>query len=532
MESSSPPSTGEDPNVCLRFSLGPTNLGILRPHLDIMKEHPVVIEQRDFRFDVYGRPADVATAIAYSFLNPTNNADPAPQGTSAVLAGASPGQKRQTSSVVHTRREQQPPSLEQTKNDQRESDTIAGRLTAGRIQIDDQATPHGYLINLTEPSTSSTKALSSYEASITTDLASPPSMQGVNKWKTDYDLAWEQFFGPRNNTQQEATESMEPKSWSVTILLSMPFRVIQYLMLTSHGFKTYLVEEPNLDACTRQGISQERIKLIAEQAGMVVAINNVQLPSIDSNPEESPVWLQLDDRKALRAVLLGVCKALEQEPVRRVIQMGLGQSELELRKTWDGILGQTITSGTTPNEREWVMDDRTSREENVQPPASVTWAESPTEARRVQGDRNSTAPAAQRRRQTEPAWHPVTTRITSPNRIAEHRRTSERDVWNNRLTDGWDSAAGVYRSPRDTPSVVAGDPWMATSQSVGNFFTESGHNGAESLVDGAMGPSTSNSSLSEDSQGNGRRCRSTSSQEAREPRHHDDSNSNNNNEDP
>ncbi|KAF9145445.1 hypothetical protein BGX30_008869 [Mortierella sp. GBA39] len=439
MESSSPPSTGEDPNVCLRFSLGPTNLGILRPHLDIMKEHPVVIEQRDFRFDVYGRPADVANAIAYSFLSPTKNADPVPQGTSAVLA----------------------------------------------------------------------------------DLASPPSMPDVNKWKTDYDLAWERFFGPRNNTQQEATESLEPKSWSVTILLSMPFRVIQYLMLTSHGFKTYLVEEPNLDACTRQGVSQERIKLIAEQARMVVAINNVQLPSIDSNPEESPVWLQLGDRKALRAVLLGVCKALEQEPVRGVIQMGLGQSELELRKTWDGILGQTITSGTTP--REWVMDDRTSREENVQPPASVTWVESPTEARRVQGDR----------RQAEQDWHHVTARITSPNRIAEHRRISERDAWNNRLTeewDGWDSGA---RSQRDTPSVVVRDPWMATtSQSVGSFFTESGHNGAESLVDGVMGPSTSNSSLSEDSQGNGRRCRSTSSQEAREPRHHDDSNSNNNTEDP
>ena len=196
----------------------------------------------------------------------------------------------------------------------------------------------------------------------------------------------------------------------------MPFRVVQYLMLASYGFKTYLVEEPNLDACARQGISQERLKLIAQQAGMVVAINNVQLPSIESNPEESPVWLQLDDRKALRAVLLGVCKALEQEPVRGVIQEGLGQGELELRKTWDGILDQTITSGTTPNEREWVMDYRTSREEDVRSPASVTWGESPMEARRVQGDRNSAALAAQRRRQIERARYPLTTRVASVSR--------------------------------------------------------------------------------------------------------------------
>lgn len=416
MDSSSSPSTGGDPNVCLRFSLGPTNLGILRSHLDIMKEHPVVIEQRDFRFDVYGRPTDVANAIAYSFLGPTKSANPAPQGTNAVLASASPGLKRQTSSVVHTEKDEQMPSLEQTRNDQRESDTIAGRLTAGRIHIDDQATPHEYLINKNEPSTSSTKTSSSSEASITTDMISPSSMPDVNKWKTDYDLAWERFFGTRNNKEQEATESLEPKSWSVTILLSMPFRVIQYLMLTSLGFKTYLVEEPNLDACARHGISQERLKLIAQQAGMVVAINNVQLPSMEFNPEESPVWLQLDDRKALRAVLLGVCKALEQEPVRGVIQEGLGQGELELRKTWDGILDQTITSGTTPNEREWVMDYGTSREEDVRPSTSVTWGESPVEVRRMQGDRNSAALAAQRRRQTERARYPLTSSVVSVSR--------------------------------------------------------------------------------------------------------------------
>ncbi|KAF8942950.1 hypothetical protein BGZ47_005964 [Haplosporangium gracile] len=529
----------EDPNVCLRFSLGPTNLGILRPHLDVMKEHPVVIDQRDFRFDVYGRPADVANAIAYSFLGPAKSVVHAPHGSSAVLAGTSPEQKRQSLSVVHARKEQQLPSLEHTRNDQRECDTIAERHTAGRISIDNQAAPHGLpghgcLINKTEPSTPTAKIPLSSEASKTTNVVSPPP--DAAKWKTDYDLAWERFFGTRNNKEQEPTESLEPKPWSVTVLLSMPFRVIQYLMLTSHGFKTYLVEEPNLDACAHQGISQERLKLIAQQAGMVIAINDVQLPSIESNPEESPVWLQLDDRKALRAVLLGVGKALQQEPIRGVVQKGLGQDELELRKRWDGILDQTITSGTTPNEGEWVMDYRASRKENVRTTESANWGESPIEDRRAQWDKNSAALAAQRRRQTERARHPLAPRIASPNRIAEHRQRSERDAWSNRLTeerDRWDTAVGVDQSRWDTPSVVTRDPWTTTtSQSVGSFFTESEHHGAELSVDGIIGASTGKRSLSEGSQGSGRSSRSASSQEVpwtvtRESRPHDRNNNNN-----
>ncbi|KAG0294635.1 hypothetical protein BGZ97_005033 [Linnemannia gamsii] len=512
MGSSSSPSAGEDPNVCLRFSLGPTNLGILRPHLDIMKEQPVVIEQRDFHFDVYGQPADVANAIAYNFLGPTKSADRVPPqgGSVEVFTNAIPGPKLPSSVGDASPGHRLLSSAALTGNDQQESDTAIGRIVAGRINIDDDVAIHGSAPN----------------------------------WKTDYDLAWERSFGTPNSQAQATAESQEPKPWSVTILLSMPFRVIQYLMLTSHGFKTYLVEEPNLDACARQGISRERLKLIAQQAGMVVAINNVQLPSLESNPEESLIWLQLDDRKALQAVLLGVGKALAQEPVLGVIQKGLGQDELVLRKAWDGILDQTSTSGAMPNEREWVM---ATEKESVRSAESVQWDEPSMEDRQRQSDRNA-ALTAQRRRPTERARHPLTQRISSPNRTAENRRRSERDAWNNRLAeerDRWDTGAvGVDRPRWDTPSasIVAMDPWTTTtSQSVGSFFTESEHHGAEPSIDG-IGVSIGNSSASDDSQGCGRSSRSTSSQEVRwtiatrEPRLHDDdinnSNYNNNNEDP
>ncbi|KAG0271218.1 hypothetical protein BGZ95_000981 [Linnemannia exigua] len=345
MEPSSSPSAGEDPNVCIRFWLGPTNLGILRPHLDVMKEHPVVIEQRDFRFDVYGRPADVANAIAFSFLLPTNNTDSSPQESTAATG----------------------PS----------ADVVPQRT---------------FTVNPADR-------------------------------KTDYDLALEHFFGKRNSKEQAVTEMQEPAPWSVVILLSMPFRVIQYLMLVSHGFRTYLVEEPNLEACGRQGISQERLKVIAQPAGLVVAVNNIQLPRLESNPEESPVWLQTDDRKALRAILLGVGKALAQEPVRRVILKGLGQEELALRKSWDGVLDQTYTSGATPNEREWVMDNRTSRQENLAPTEPVIWSEPSVDDRRLQYEKSLGTPT-QRRPPPERARHSLR-RVSSVSKLIAYFQAIE-----------------------------------------------------------------------------------------------------------
>jgi hypothetical protein len=386
-----------------------------------MKEQPVVIEQRDFRFDVYGQPADVANAIAYNFLGPTKSADRVPPqgGSVEVFTNAIPGPKLPSSVGDASPGHRLLSSAALTGNDQQESDTAIGRIVAGRINIDDDVAIHGsgqkrgYLTKDTEPSTSATKSPPSPEASTIADVV-PPRLSTLEapNWKTDYDLAWERSFGTPNSQAQATAESQEPKPWSVTILLSMPFRVIQYLMLTSHGFKTYLVEEPNLDACARQGISRERLKLIAQQAGMVVAINNVQLPSLESNPEESLIWLQLDDRKALQAVLLGVGKALAQEPVLGVIQKGLGQDELVLRKAWDGILDQTSTSGAMPNEREWVM---ATEKESVRSAESVQWDEPSMEDRQRQSDRNA-ALTAQRRRPTERARHPLTQRISSVSR--------------------------------------------------------------------------------------------------------------------
>jgi len=233
--------------------------------------------------------------------------------------------------------------------------------------------------------------------------------------KTDYDLAWERFFGTHNSDEEQqrlhqpVADIQETNPWSVVIVLSMPFRIVQYLMLISHGFRSYLVEEPNMDACIRQGISKERLKVIAQQAGMIVAITNAQLPSLDSNPEESPLWLQLVDRKALRAVLLGVGKALVQDPVREVIQKSLGQDERDLRKGWDRILDQVGTSGTKPNEDEWVMDDRSSRQKNTRSADLTMWGEVSTEDKRAQQlqkqpqqqrERNVT-PTRQRRRAIE-----------------------------------------------------------------------------------------------------------------------------------
>ncbi|KAF9912488.1 hypothetical protein EC991_010575 [Linnemannia zychae] len=496
MESSSLLAAGEDPNVCIRFWLGPTNLGILRPHLDVMKEHPVIIEQRDFRFDIYGRPADVANAIAYSFLRPTSNTDDtAQEGTTA--ADTSPGY-RQPSSF----------SLPSGKDEQ-ESDIIAalGRLGGQRSQRGDTGAKSGYQPNRVNPPTLSLSKPTSPLAATTDTIAQRSFTVDPIDRKTDYDLAFAHFYGTLNDKEQATAETQELKPWSVSILLSMPFRVVQYLMLMSHGFKTYLVEEPNLDACGRQGISQERLSIIAKPAGLVVAINNIQLPRLDSNPEESPVWLQIDDRKALRAVLLGVGKALAQEPVRGVIQKGLGEEEVALRKSWDSILGQAKTSGTTPSESEWVTDTREAQQNSTHSTDSAPWNEPSIEG--GQWDMNT---PTQRRSTPERMRHPLR-RISSHSRVSENRRRQERGESNTRLTAEWDrydSAAEVDRARWDTR-----DLWTTTtSQSVGNFFTESESHGLEASTSGPrLRTHNNNSGLSEDSQGSGLSSRSTSSQD-------------------
>ncbi|KAF9930998.1 hypothetical protein FBU30_011003 [Linnemannia zychae] len=473
MESASSSSAVEDPNVCLRFSLGPTNLNILRPHLDVMKEYPVVIDQRDFRFDVYGRPADVASAIAYSFLGPTTttNAD-------------HPSQVQGKNSVVEMNRAPQQPlstadsspgkDLQKDDTDTQSLDTETGTIMK-KVASSEPSPQEEHSADQMKPSTSFTTIPSLPETAAAEKVPQRTFVLAPNDRKTDYDLAWKRFFGTHITKGQKAdNDTYEAKPWSVTILLSMPFRVAQYLTLISHGFRTYLVEEPNMEACDRQGISQERLKIVAQQAGMIVAITNVQLPSIESNQEESPIWLQVDDRKALRAVLLGISKALAQEPVRGIIQKGLGKDESILRQTWDRILDQTNTSGTMPNEKEWVMDNRTSKQESTHSLDIVGWNELLPEDRREHWDEKP-IPPVQRRRPERSRHIPSKPRTLSPQRISENRRRTERShAWNTKLTEErnrWDSEAGVERGRWGTSSAAISDPWTsATSQSSSQYY--------------------------------------------------------------
>ncbi|KAF9093445.1 hypothetical protein BGX23_003317 [Mortierella sp. AD031] len=535
--SSRSPFPTDGPNVCLRFCLGPTNHGLLCSEFDVMNEHPVVIEQRDFRYDVYGRPADVANAIAYTFLDSSKDPTHSAQGSGAV-SDVSPEQKSPPSSSVmmDTGKEQQDRDmtaqavgpalgndLSTTTTTTRASDDQSACLNSSPKPEDSMDSNNSNNNNNASSPPPPPKIPSSSEAAVEDVVPQRSFTLDPHKRKTDYDIAWERYFGKNNITEQPPPDEIqEANLWSAVVLLSMPFRVAQYMMLNSQGFMTYLVEEPDLDACERQGISLERLKIIARQAGMSVAVSSIRLPSLGGGPEDSFVWLQVGDRKALRAVLLGVSNALAHEPAREIIWKELGQQEQDLHREWDGRLNQTRTSGTTSNGQEWVMDDPASRQENVRSADMARWGEPSVlmENRRRSWDKYPTTiyPQSVQRRRSKRTRHPVnTSRMPSPPpRVPEHRRRHERDGWSSRATAdrGRRDNQFAERERWEKPLVVEIDPWTTTtSQSVGSFFTESEHNGPDMYVnDREVGPPSS-SSLGVDSQGSGQSSRSASSQE-------------------
>lgn len=299
-------------NVRLRFFLGPNSLGILRNADEVMARYPVIIYQLDYRFDVYGHPHDVAEAITEGFLASHRFVDKdlahdtrgVPQSGSSDSMAAVSGRHNEPLTVG--------------LNDERSSnsdfnsqfDTLSIQGQKAQAAMEKSRNPD--LIPL-------------YQNQTLVQRRQEPLP--VRKWKTDRDLEHDRLL-------RIYQSSNVPEPEPLVILLSMPGQIAHYLLHRSGGFMSYLVELPDLESCFRKGMTLEMLESVSDSAGMSIALAQVLLPD-----DETPIWVQVGDVKALRAILQGVATALSTGPLRSVEEEWT-QMEHSTRRIWDGKLAR------------------------------------------------------------------------------------------------------------------------------------------------------------------------------------------------
>jgi hypothetical protein len=163
----------------------------------------------------------------------------------------------------------------------------------------------------------------------------------VRKWKTDRDLEHDRLL----RTYQS---SNVPEPEPLVIILSMPEKIAHYLLHRSGGFMSYLVEQPDLETCFRKNMTLEMLESVSDSAGMTIAVASDFLPR-----NEVPVWIQVGDVKALRAILQGVAAALSNEPLRS-FEEKFTPHEYHTRRVWDT---QLATRGVAKDD-SWIISQQ------------------------------------------------------------------------------------------------------------------------------------------------------------------------------
>ncbi|KAF9352399.1 hypothetical protein BGX34_012172 [Mortierella sp. NVP85] len=286
-------------NVRLRFFLGPNNLGILRNADEVMERYRVQIYQFDYRFDVYGQPHDVAEAITEGFLQDTRGIPQSSSGDSmAAVSGRHDG------------------PLIVGLNDERPSNPDFNNQFDA-LSIQDQKA------QMATEKSRDPKVIPIYRNQTLVRRRQEPLP--VKKWKTDRDLEHDRLLRTYQNPNV-------PEPEPLVIILSMPEKIAHYLLHRSGGFMSYLVEQPDLESCIRKNMTLEMLESVSESAGMTIAVASDFLPG-----NEVPVWVQVGDVKALRAILQGVAAALSNEPLRSFEEQ-CTPNEHHTRRVWDSKL--------------------------------------------------------------------------------------------------------------------------------------------------------------------------------------------------
>lgn len=328
-----------------------------------MAEHPVIIHQVDFRFDVYGRPRDVADAIVDSFLVPKNRDLEA--STTATTAAT---QQHQANTSENRRNSTHDPRSTSNSGPSRHPTTAATvtteadqrKMTTRRMSRDQQdigSNQHG-----NQDQDQEAQAL---ELTFIPILQNQTLVHGHNgsgkqrqnhptqirKAKTDAELELSRQAHLRENRQE-----VDPASL-ITVILSLPEKMAHYLIHLTGGFMSYLVEESNLGSCAKNNISLENLKTLSQNAGLSVALSKIIMPDMI----DAPIWIQVADIEALRVILHGVAMALARDPLWQYERRLATPQELDLRDIWDANLSQRQRPAPVQDDK-WITSQLNKKE--------------------------------------------------------------------------------------------------------------------------------------------------------------------------
>ncbi|KAF9351169.1 Transcriptional regulatory protein sin3, partial [Mortierella sp. AD094] len=312
-------------NVRLRFFLGPDNLNILKCAEEVMEKYPIIVCQFDYRFDIYGRPKDIADVFKEGLFE-TNK-----------LNVFGPQQEERVPQSLDSDSESTPAS--RPRDPQGDEDEMLQTGSSSLGEEEKTFASFGVVFNNFASKKSSIPHLNDASQALSVLPFSPAStfdtsrrnqnriLDEPEKLKSDFDLAKERQELLASSDHD--TKSTAP--WSIVIVLSMNERIAHYLLHRSGGFMSYLAEQQDLESCFRQGMMSEDLKALAESAGLTVGVSKNRMPCSD----EIPVWLQVWDMNALRDVIAGITTALATDSLYRKEASWVGNDELVRRAAWD-----------------------------------------------------------------------------------------------------------------------------------------------------------------------------------------------------
>ncbi|KAF9912113.1 hypothetical protein BX616_010420 [Lobosporangium transversale] len=393
-------------NIRLRFHLGPTNLGIMGCLEETMGLYPVIIHQHDFRFDVYGSPMDVADAITGKLL--VNNPSPTSPPQQVISPWAGLGIQTLHPSVhetngLSTRIDENNRELSRTDSDlshnqytftKNPQTILSGDILEYRRSYSSSSPPTSSSPSSpitgdqdVNDSTPSIPPLIYLARPSICDIIGPPAHNGTKLSKhgdkdkrdqKDEDYGQSLFRAAKTDYQMEQERRADmgmhkfgndPTPWTLSIILSMHEKIALYILHISGGLMSYLVEEKDLISCAHKDMTPTDLETVSRSAGLSVGISKNQLTRSD----EIPVWIQVGDMKALRAILKGIAKALATEPLYSLESKWISDEERIRRSSWELKLRQ-YKGPTAHNsiEDEWVTfkdeNNQSYKENSIWPP--------------------------------------------------------------------------------------------------------------------------------------------------------------------
>lgn len=346
-------------NVGLRFFIHGSRIKLEGLDIEkLMHDCPVIVHQHDYRFEVYGQPQDVAAAITQGVFRPKEHDYHGDEEEDMGDSGG--GHTKTPKNTLGYQGEGGSLSQNQLKGPNHESTST---FTFGISPTPDTLDEDTFAFAAPIP-ISHEMHYGDFDESQLRRRVIP----AADKWKTDYDMHMDRMerdthqSHPRHQThgtsskepsdpKKESDSDNLPMSDPYALVLSIPSRVMQYLLYETSGLRTYLVEQPSLRDCFLKGYSMQDLEKVAVGAGLVVGFNTTRtLPK----STDLAVTIECEDLEALRVVLCGIATTFANPHVYDKILESLSPAHRDRRSQWD----KKLMVVTEARERDMSSDDQ------------------------------------------------------------------------------------------------------------------------------------------------------------------------------